>query len=102
MSNVKVRKQRYLRQGVAANPFPTTEEIVRQVATGVVVGLTERVINKAMDRIAAFGKNKRAGARINVPSREMTTAPISSAPVIESTVAAPKKKSATKKSKKSK
>lgn len=100
MSNVKVRKQRHLRQGISANPFPTTEEIVRQVATGVVTGLAERVITKAMDRLAAFGKNSRAGARVNVPVREVSTDSKSmTESKIASTIATPPKAKAKAKSK---
>lgn len=70
MGNVKVRKTRYLRQGIDANPHPTTEEILTGVATGVLSSLVEkfgqRVIDKAKSRIAAFAKNTKAGQRVIV------------------------------------
>lgn len=72
MGNVKVRKTRHLRQGADANPFPTTEQILTGIATGVVTNLAQRVIDKATDRIAAFAKNRKAGIAVHVRPRDQS------------------------------
>lgn len=97
MGNVKARKTRHLRTGANPNPFPTTEQVLAQVATGVVEGLAQRVIDKAVARISAFGANRRAGARVHVPHPERRTAPATPPnPAAESTVTPPKSKRPTR------
>lgn len=64
MGNVKVRKQRHLRQGIEANPYPTAEQVLAQVAAGVVTTLAQNVVDKAVAKFEAFGRNRNAGADI--------------------------------------
>lgn len=64
MGNVKVRKQRHLRQGIEANPYPTAEQVLAQVAAGVVTTLAQKVVDKAVAKFEAFGRNNRAGADV--------------------------------------
>lgn len=64
MGNVKVRKERYRRQGLAANPYPTAEQILTSVAAGVATNLTERAIRKATRFFSTAAANRRAGKRV--------------------------------------
>lgn len=71
MANVKVRKNRHLRTGADANPFPTAE----QVLTGKVANVSERLHHKSLARMRNAGENNRAGASGGVVRKLIDAAP---------------------------
>ena len=77
MANVKVRKTRAARAAASVNPFPTVEQIV----TGVVAGLAQRVIDKALAKIggpARVAPSHLVARRPGVPGVPATAAPAKS------------------------